>query len=143
MKAHFHFLILNVYSMKNLHTVSLLGVIVAMSLLGSCKKDNLLEVSIPEINTSPTTSGVQGNVFEPALVEATDDRIGLPKVPMGSAIRKFADQLGKPRTFAVGSLGNVFVTYLVQRAQLHSYKTLMRLLKSFSAFWLQSDTCTF
>ncbi|GAB3695783.1 sorbosone dehydrogenase family protein [Spirosoma flavus] len=96
--------------MKNLQAMAFLSVIFSMSLVSSCKKDDVLEINVPETNKSPTTSGIQGNVFEPALVEATDDRIAQLKVPAGFTVRKFADQLGKPRMLAVGTSGNVYVT---------------------------------
>lgn len=80
------------------------------ALLGACSDDHLIQATIPETNTEPTSASIQGNVFEPALVPATDDRIAQLKVPAGFAIAKFADQLGKPRMLAVGSSGNVYVS---------------------------------
>ncbi|GAB3754101.1 PQQ-dependent sugar dehydrogenase [Spirosoma pomorum] len=88
---------------------SIWGVLVASCLL-ACNKDSVVDPQIPETTDSPTSSQIQGNVFEPALVPATDARIAQLKVPAGFTIAKFADQLGKPRQLAVSTSGNVYVT---------------------------------
>jgi glucose/arabinose dehydrogenase len=79
-------------------------------LLIACSKDEPFNTQIPETNKQPTSAQVAGNIFEPALVEATDQRVAQLKLPAGFSIAKFADQLGKPRMLAVSSLGNVYVT---------------------------------
>lgn len=43
-------------------------------------------------------------------VEPTDERIGRLKRPTGFRIAKLADGLGKPRMFAVGDDGTLYVT---------------------------------
>jgi glucose/arabinose dehydrogenase len=78
--------------------------------LFSCQQDEVNKISVPETNEQPTSSVVTGNVFEPALVPATADRIAQLKVPAGFTITKYADQLGKPRQLAVTSSGNVYVS---------------------------------
>ncbi|CCG99692.1 glucose sorbosone dehydrogenase [Fibrella aestuarina BUZ 2] len=88
---------------------TLLGVSLTALLL-ACNKDEPFNTQIPEKNDQPTTSTVEGNVFEPALVAATDQRIGQLRVPTGFTIAKFADGLGKPRQLAVSESGNVYVT---------------------------------
>lgn len=88
---------------------TLLGVSLAALLL-ACNKDEPFNTQIPEKNDQPTTATVQGSVFEPALVAATDQRIGQLRVPAGFTIAKFADGLGKPRQLAVSASGNVYVT---------------------------------
>ncbi|GAB2542233.1 PQQ-dependent sugar dehydrogenase [Spirosoma aerophilum] len=80
------------------------------SLLLSCNKDEVFNAQVPETNEQPTTAQVEGNVFEPALVPATNDRIAQLKLPAGFSIAKFADQLGKPRMLIVSETGNVYVT---------------------------------
>lgn len=84
--------------------------VVLTSLLAACDKDEVFNTQIPETNKQPTTAQVQGNVFEPALVEATDARVAGLRVPAGFSIAKFADQLGKPRMLAVSASGQVYVT---------------------------------
>ncbi|GAB3792818.1 sorbosone dehydrogenase family protein [Spirosoma humi] len=96
--------------MKNVVKPMMLWSIVATSLLISCSKDEVFNTQIPETNQQPTTAQVQGNVFEPALVQATDARIAQLKLPTGFSIAKFADQLGKPRMLTVSETGNVYVT---------------------------------
>ena len=96
--------------MKNGIRPAVLTGIVLASLLTACDKDEVFNAQIPETNKQPTTAQVQGNVFEPALVEATDGRIAQLKVPAGFSIAKFADQLGKPRMLAVSASGDVYVT---------------------------------
>lgn len=96
--------------MKILRITTLVSGFAAAAFLGSCQNDHLIDAKIPETNSDPTSASIQGNVFEPALVAATDERIAQLKVPAGFAIAKFADQLGKPRMLAVSSSGNVYVS---------------------------------
>lgn len=96
--------------MKNVVKPILLAGMVMASVLASCSKDEVFDTQIPETNQQPTTAQVQGNVFEPALVPATDERIAQLTVPAGFSIAKFADQLGKPRMLTVSEGGNVYVT---------------------------------
>ncbi|QJW90352.1 sorbosone dehydrogenase family protein [Spirosoma taeanense] len=97
--------------MKTRLTPTALWGVVLMALLAACDKDDeVFDAKIPEKNDQPTTAQIQGNVFEPALVPATDERIAQLKVPAGFAIAKFADQLGKPRMLTVSQSGNVYVT---------------------------------
>ncbi|GAB3547733.1 PQQ-dependent sugar dehydrogenase [Spirosoma fluminis] len=88
----------------------LLGIVLAGTLFACDKEDEVFNAQIPETNSQPTTAQVQGNVFEPALVPATNERIAQLKVPAGFTISKFADQLGKPRMLTVSESGNVYVT---------------------------------
>lgn len=96
--------------MKNVVKPLLLAGVVTASLLASCSKDEVFNAQVPETNQQPTTAQIQGNVFEPALVPATNERIAQLKVPAGFSIAKFADQLGKPRMLTVSESGNVYVT---------------------------------
>lgn len=90
-------------------TAFLAALAVATS-LGSCQNDHLIQAVIPETNADPTKASIQGNVFEPALVPATDERIAQLKVPAGFTIAKFTDGLNKPRMLAIGPSGNVYVS---------------------------------
>jgi len=53
---------------------------------------------------------VQGHVFKPALVPASDANVSQLKLPAGFAVNKFAENLGKPRMITVGAAGQVYVT---------------------------------
>ncbi len=100
--------------MRHSLTTRLTSIALAGSLftffLVSCSKDDDFKAQVPETTDQPTTAQIQGNVFEPALVAATDERIAQLKVPAGFVLTKFADQLGKPRMLTVGESGNVYVT---------------------------------
>ncbi|RYF76352.1 MAG: sorbosone dehydrogenase family protein [Cytophagaceae bacterium] len=87
----------------------LLAGIVFTSLLAACSKDEIT-AKVPETNKEPTSAQVEGNIFEPALVPATDQRIAQLRVPTGFTIAKYADSLGKPRQLAVSPAGHVYVT---------------------------------
>ncbi|MEZ0541912.1 PQQ-dependent sugar dehydrogenase [Fibrella arboris] len=87
----------------------LLTGIVFTSLLAACSKDEIT-AKVPETNKEPTSAQVVGNVFEPALVPATDARVAQLRVPAGFTIAKYADSLGKPRQLAVSPAGYVYVT---------------------------------
>jgi len=76
-----------------------------------CKKgDKLWDTEVPETDESPTSAQINGYIFRPALVPATDQNIGQLKVPAGFNIRKFADKLGKPRIITVSSSGTVYTS---------------------------------
>ncbi|WP_375448082.1 PQQ-dependent sugar dehydrogenase [uncultured Fibrella sp.] len=86
-----------------------IAVIIVTALLAACSKDEF-NANVPETNKQPTSAQIEGNVFEPALVPATDARVAQLRVPAGFTIAKFADSLGKPRQLAVSAAGNVYVT---------------------------------
>ncbi len=58
----------------------------------------------------PISASMEGHIFKPAKVPATDERIRRLKVPAGFTVTKFADNLNKPRMLAVHTNGNVYVT---------------------------------
>ncbi len=65
---------------------------------------------IPETEDSTTTAQVEGYVFKPAIVPATDENVAKLKLPAGFRVAKFAEELGKPRMIAVSPAGNVYVS---------------------------------
>ncbi|MFD2571280.1 PQQ-dependent sugar dehydrogenase [Spirosoma soli] len=91
-------------------SAALWGAAFAVMLTACDKEDEVFNAQVPETNGQPTTAQVQGNVFEPALVPATNERIAQLRVPAGFSIGKFADQMGKPRMLTVSGSGNVYVT---------------------------------
>ena len=56
------------------------------------------------------TASVQGYVFKPAHVDATDERVQQLTVPAGFTIQKFAEGLGKPRMLVVRDDSTVYLT---------------------------------
>ncbi|PPK86530.1 glucose/arabinose dehydrogenase [Neolewinella xylanilytica] len=53
---------------------------------------------------------VEGYVFQPERIDATDARVAELSVPDGFTIGKFAEDMGKPRMLAVREDGTVYVT---------------------------------
>ena len=101
------------YLLKQKPGFKLLLLFIALTgFLASCSQDDEddFENSIPETNAEPTTWMVNGYVFYPALVPATDQNVQQLKVPAGFSVNKFAEDLGKPRILAVSSTGHVYVT---------------------------------
>jgi len=83
----------------------------SVAIVAGCKKgQDLFAEMIPETDDEPTTAQVQGYVFQPALVAATDANIQQLKAPAGFKVTKFADGLGKPRMVAVSPAGHIYVT---------------------------------
>ncbi|MBW7466943.1 glucose/arabinose dehydrogenase [Pontibacter aydingkolensis] len=68
-----------------------------------------ITVSAQEKN-KPISASMEGNIFKPAKVPATDERVRQLKVPTGFTITKFAENLNKPRMLAVHTDGTVYVT---------------------------------
>ena len=88
-----------------------LGTAAGLGLVLACTKGaDIFKEMIPETDDQPTTAQVQGYVFRPALVPATDENIRQLKVPAGFTVTKYADQLGKPRMLAISPAGHVYYT---------------------------------
>ena len=82
-----------------------------VSIIFSCKdSDDFWDSIIPETDKEATESQVEGYVFRPALVPATDDLVGQLKVPAGFTVSKFSEGLGKPRIMVVSPTGHVYVS---------------------------------
>jgi glucose/arabinose dehydrogenase len=94
--------------MKNTTRWTLYAVAGAALLYGCKAGADLLDEMIPETDDQPTVAQVQGYVFRPALVDATDANIAQLKAPAGFTVTKFADGLGKPRMLAVSPAGGVY-----------------------------------
>ena len=58
----------------------------------------------------PISASMEGHIFKPARVPATEERVRQLKVPAGFTITKFAENLNKPRMIAVHTDGTVYVT---------------------------------
>ncbi len=64
-------------------------------LVWSCSDDDSFwDAMIPETDKDPTTTQINGYVFKPALVPATDENVQQLKVPTGFKVNKFAENLG-------------------------------------------------
>ena len=57
---------------------------------------------------------MQGNIYLPNKLPATDARVASLKVPAGFTISKFAEGLDMPRMLAVAPNGDVYVTNRVK-----------------------------
>jgi glucose/arabinose dehydrogenase len=86
------------------------GFVMASTLLYCSKDEDFWDSMIPETDEQPTASQVSGFVFRPALVPATDANIAQLKVPAGFAVKKFADNLGKPRIIAANTNGDIYTS---------------------------------
>ncbi len=86
-----------------------LGTVAAVVVVAACKKGGVFDDFISEDEDQPTTAQVQGYVFRPALVAATDENVQQLNVPAGFRVAKFAENLGKPRMMLVSGT-NVYVT---------------------------------
>jgi glucose/arabinose dehydrogenase len=86
------------------------GFLISSTLLYCNKDEDFWDSMIPETDEQPTASQVSGFVFRPALEPATDANIAQLKVPAGFAVKKFADNLGKPRIIAANTNGDIYTT---------------------------------
>ena len=57
-----------------------------------------------------TRARVEGFVFQPERIDATDQRVAELSVPDGFSIAKFAENMGQPRMVVVRDNGTVYVT---------------------------------
>ncbi len=96
--------------MRNNLKLFFTGFVLASTLLYCSKDSDFWDTIIPETDEDPTSSQINGYIFRPALVPATDQNIGQLKVPDGFMVKKFAGELGKPRILAVTANGNVYTT---------------------------------
>ncbi|MCC9166524.1 PQQ-dependent sugar dehydrogenase [Pontibacter harenae] len=58
----------------------------------------------------PIATSMEGHIYKPVKVPATDARVRQLKVPAGFTVTKFAENLNKPRMLAVHTDGTVYVT---------------------------------
>jgi glucose/arabinose dehydrogenase len=72
--------------------------------------DNFWDAMIPETEEEPTASQVEGYVFKPALVPASEENVQQLNVPEGFEVNKFAEELGKPRMLVVSDAGHVYAS---------------------------------
>ncbi|WP_266368102.1 PQQ-dependent sugar dehydrogenase [Tellurirhabdus rosea] len=96
--------------MKNWYKGALYAVAGAALIFGCDKAKDVFNEMIPETDDEPTTAQIQGYVFRPALVPATDANIQQLKAPAGFRVTKFADNLGKPRMLVTTPSGFIYVT---------------------------------
>lgn len=58
----------------------------------------------------PVKVSIDANVFKPAHLEPSEERMQGLKLPPGFTIEKFAENMGEPRMLAVSERGDVYVT---------------------------------
>lgn len=93
--------------MKKLFYAFGIFVLITGLMLG-CVDDDFWDSIIPETDEEATQSQISGYVFKPALVPATDERVQQLKVPEGFTVKKFAEDLGKPRIMVANDQGQLY-----------------------------------
>ncbi|MBC7921631.1 MAG: sorbosone dehydrogenase family protein [Ferruginibacter sp.] len=88
--------------MKTLFKVTVLSALTLAVFVGCDEKK--------EEETPEGVTKIQGNVFRPALVPATEENVSQLRVPAGFKVSKFAEGLVNPRMMAVSEAGDVYVT---------------------------------
>lgn len=97
--------------MKTSLTRISLGILLVASLVYSCKKDNdFWDTFVPETEQDPTSAQISGYIFRPALAPASNENVSRLRVPAGFTVKKYAEQLGKPRIMTVSSTGTVYAS---------------------------------
>jgi len=77
----------------------------------SCKdSDDFWDSIIPETDKETTESQIEGYVFRPALLPASEENVRQLKVPEGFKVSKFAESVGKPRILVVSPSGHVYTS---------------------------------
>ena len=66
--------------------------------------------SAQQPNQKPTDVEIEAHVYEPVMLDVSDDLISQLQLPDGFKIQKFAEGLGKPRIMTVAEDGTVYVT---------------------------------
>ncbi|MGN6495605.1 MAG: PQQ-dependent sugar dehydrogenase [Agriterribacter sp.] len=85
--------------------------VISVAMLYSCDKDSdFWDWMIPETEDSATAAQVNGYVFRPALVPASEQNVLQLKVPAGFVVKKFAENIGKPRILATSEAGYVYAS---------------------------------
>src|SRR5690554_1458626 len=77
--------------------------VIFIGLFLSCMEEGFWDSIIPETDEETTQSQINGYVFKPALVPASDERVQRLDVPDGFSVEKFAENLGKPRILVASS----------------------------------------
>jgi glucose/arabinose dehydrogenase len=84
---------------------------ILVAIVISCSKDNdMWSWMIPETEDTTTAAQVNGYIFRPALVPASEENVRQLKVPAGFTVSKFAENLGKPRILTVSTTGHVYAS---------------------------------
>jgi glucose/arabinose dehydrogenase len=89
-------------------TRTVLATLASLMLLLYCNKDSLWDTNVPETENDPTASEIEGFIFRPALVDATDERVAALKLPEGFSISKFAETNVHPRILVVSAAGHLY-----------------------------------
>jgi len=96
--------------MKNWIKPTLLFAALTALVISCDSDDDFWDSMIPETDENPTTAQIEGYVFRPGLMPATDANVQQLKVPAGFTVNKFAEELGKPRILIVSSAGHVYAS---------------------------------
>lgn len=83
--------------------------IVGGGLIMQCDEDDgMWGWVVPEADDEPTKSEIEGFVYKPALMPATDENVVQLEVPEGFTVQKFAENTGNPRMIAVNDDGVIY-----------------------------------
>ena len=94
---------------KILHaTIFVLSLIL---LIYACSSDDdMWDSIIPETQDDPTQDQNNTYVFQPAVVDATAERVSQLNLPDGFSIHKFAEDLGEARIIEISESGRIYVS---------------------------------
>ena len=95
--------------MKKIYYSLGISVIFIVLFLG-CMEEGFWDSIIPETDEETTQSQINGYVFKPALVPASDERVQQLNVPEGFNVQKFAENLGKPRILVASKEGHIYAS---------------------------------
>tara|TARA_R110002020_G_scaffold417571_1_gene626717 strand:- start:16091 stop:17305 length:1215 start_codon:yes stop_codon:yes gene_type:complete len=80
-------------------------------LIYACSSDDdMWDSIIPETAENPTQDHTTTNVFQPAIVAATAERVNQLQLPEGFSIHKFAEDLGEARIIEISEAGRIYVS---------------------------------
>ena len=84
--------------------------LVSLALFLACVDDDFWKTIIPETDEEATRSQINGYVFKPAVVPATEERVQQLRVPERFTVEKFAEDLGKPRIIKASDAGHIYAS---------------------------------
>ena len=83
---------------------------ILIGLVVGCMEEGFWDSIIPETDEETTQSQINGYVFKPALVPASDEQVQQLSVPEGFNVQKFAENLGNPRILVASSGGHIYAS---------------------------------
>lgn len=85
------------------------GVKIARAVMGVCLLAVLFSACDSKSEDEPDgLTRIQGHVFHPERVDASEQNVAQLRLPPNFSVRKFAENLGKPRMLTAGTTGRVY-----------------------------------